>query len=299
MLTVNGDGVAWLDNNRKTTERLTVPRVTMAPGEVVRLRILNGTNSLILPLVAPGLEIYQIGVDGVNFLKPALLHQKGTTLVTRSNLHDGSTIVMAPANRSEILVRAPMSAGTYTLSAAATSGVSFEPFPLLDLVELVVGGDPVAMKIPASLPAPVREYPLIDGADVKEYRKFELSEFLDLRILTGIGFYVNGNLYDMTSSSVRPKLGTAEEWTITNSVIEAHPLHVHVNSFQVIEINGKPVDPVLVCDTILVPPGDLFGAPGSVKLRMRFKEFSGKTVFHCHITAHEDTGMMQNVLIEG
>jgi FtsP/CotA-like multicopper oxidase with cupredoxin domain len=30
---------------------------------------------------------------------------------------------------------------------------------------------------------------------------------------------------------------------------------------------------------------------------MRFKEFTGKAVFHCHILPHEDTGMMENFLI--
>jgi FtsP/CotA-like multicopper oxidase with cupredoxin domain len=30
---------------------------------------------------------------------------------------------------------------------------------------------------------------------------------------------------------------------------------------------------------------------------MRFKEWLGKSVFHCHILPHEDTGMMQNFLI--
>ncbi|HXJ92092.1 MAG TPA: multicopper oxidase domain-containing protein, partial [Terriglobia bacterium] len=29
----------------------------------------------------------------------------------------------------------------------------------------------------------------------------------------------------------------------------------------------------------------------------RFKEWTGKSVFHCHILPHEDTGMMQNFLI--
>ncbi len=33
-------------------------------------------------------------------------------------------------------------------------------------------------------------------------------------------------------------------------------------------------------------------------IRMRFKEFLGKSVFHCHILPHEDTGMMQNFLIK-
>jgi FtsP/CotA-like multicopper oxidase with cupredoxin domain len=29
---------------------------------------------------------------------------------------------------------------------------------------------------------------------------------------------------------------------------------------------------------------------------MRFLGWPGKTVFHCHILPHEDTGMMQNIL---
>jgi suppressor of ftsI len=30
---------------------------------------------------------------------------------------------------------------------------------------------------------------------------------------------------------------------------------------------------------------------------VRFKEWYGKTVFHCHTLTHEDTGMMQNILM--
>jgi hypothetical protein len=33
-------------------------------------------------------------------------------------------------------------------------------------------------------------------------------------------------------------------------------------------------------------------------IRIRFKEYVGKSVFHCHILPHEDTGMMQNFLIK-
>jgi hypothetical protein len=32
-------------------------------------------------------------------------------------------------------------------------------------------------------------------------------------------------------------------------------------------------------------------------IRMRFKEWTGKSVFHCHILPYEDTGMMQNFFI--
>jgi FtsP/CotA-like multicopper oxidase with cupredoxin domain len=39
------------------------------------------------------------------------------------------------------------------------------------------------------------------------------------------------------------------------------------------------------------------GANGSITVRIRFKEWTGKDVFHCHVLDHEDTGMMRNFLI--
>jgi FtsP/CotA-like multicopper oxidase with cupredoxin domain len=34
---------------------------------------------------------------------------------------------------------------------------------------------------------------------------------------------------------------------------------------------------------------------GSVKMRSRFADYTGKYVLHCHILGHEDRGMMQLV----
>ena len=39
------------------------------------------------------------------------------------------------------------------------------------------------------------------------------------------------------------------------------------------------------------------GGTTSITIRIRFKEFRGKTLYHCHFLGHEDTGMMQNILI--
>ena len=296
MLTVNGQGVNWIDNTKNTYEPLPPPHVTMRPGEVVRIRMLNGGNVQILPVVLEGMDVYQIGVDGVNFLAPKLLDQKGTKLVTPANLNDGTTMVMAPANRNEFLVRAPEKPGTFTLEAVATNGVSFQAFPKFELMRFDVAGPPMRMGIPSQLPVPVREYPAIGDHEIVTRRTVALSEGIDTRILTAVGFYINGELYDMTKCEFRPKVGTAEEWTLTNSSSEAHPLHLHDNSFQVISIQGKAIDPFLVGDTILIPPASN-GADGTVTFRVRFKEFTGKTVYHCHITPHEDTGMMQNILM--
>jgi FtsP/CotA-like multicopper oxidase with cupredoxin domain len=300
MMTVNGQGVNWQDFTKVTTgtfTQLATPEFSMRPGEVVRLRMLTGTNTLVLPLVLPGMDVFQIGVDGVNFLQPERLAQRGTKLVTPSNLFDGSTIVAASANRNELLIRAPKTPGTFTLSAVANDGISFQAWPKFELARFIVSGSPVQMDIPRSLPTPIREYPLVSPQEVVARRTITFTDGPTNVILTGFAFYINGELYDEMKCSAFPKVGTAEEWTIENHTLMCgHPFHLHDNSVQVFEINGRPVDPVLVCDTILVPP-KVNGVPGRVKFRVRFQEFTGKTVYHCHITPHEDTGMMQNILM--
>ena len=100
------------------------------------------------------------------------------------------------------------------------------------------------------------------------------------------GFYINGEKFDPNRVTFSPKIGTTEEWTIHNVTKEEHPFHIHVNDLQVMSINGKKVAPASLRDTQPLPVG------GTVVIRMRFTQFLGRYVFHCHILAHEDGGMM-------
>jgi FtsP/CotA-like multicopper oxidase with cupredoxin domain len=45
-------------------------------------------------------------------------------------------------------------------------------------------------------------------------------------------------------------------------------------------------------DTVLVRIGE------TVKIRIAFRDFTGETVYHCHILDHEDLGMMGKLKIE-
>ena len=65
---------------------------------------------------------------------------------------------------------------------------------------------------------------------------------------------------------------------------------MHVNSFEVI---GTPWDPNYhrLHDTIWLPPFS------ETKMRVRFKQWQGKSVYHCHILPHEDSAMIANFLI--
>jgi hypothetical protein len=82
----------------------------------------------------------------------------------------------------------------------------------------------------------------------------------------------------------------------------AHPFHIHVNPFQVIEDGGIKYSPPYVWqDTIAIPVGTPENK-GAVVINQRFLDFTGGHVQHCHILGHEDRGMMvgvQNVCPNG
>jgi FtsP/CotA-like multicopper oxidase with cupredoxin domain len=89
-------------------------------------------------------------------------------------------------------------------------------------------------------------------------------------------------------------LGSVEEWTILNMNPIRHPFHIHVNPVQIVKVNGEPIDPYWA-DTFGLPPNGTPADPTSVTFRTRFLDFTGATLMHCHMLAHEDMGMMQIV----
>ena len=91
-------------------------------------------------------------------------------------------------------------------------------------------------------------------------------------------------------------LGSVEEWTLFNMNPIRHPFHIHVNPFQVVRINGAPIDPYWA-DTIALPNNGSPTNPTSVTFRTRFRDFAGTYVMHCHMLTHEDMGMMQTVVV--
>jgi suppressor of ftsI len=101
-------------------------------------------------------------------------------------------------------------------------------------------------------------------------------------------FLVDGAAFDADRVDVVSYLDTVEEWTIVNPSADFHPFHIHVNDIQTIAVNGQPVDNFGYEDTVLVPPNG-----GTMTMRTRFEDFTGRLVWHCHILRHEERGMMQ------
>ena len=260
------------------------PQTTMQPGEVVRLRILNGSNTLNLPLSLPGFEVYVIAYDGVNLLAPQLIPTAT------------APILLTMGGRIELLLRAPSAPGTYTLSGVADTTDPHQ-WPAFGLMQFVVAGTAVSMSIPTSLPTPTREYPLIANSEIAGQRSVVFNGVPSTSILFGTALTVNSNVYSETT--VPPEfvlpVGSAEQWTITNQMPEGHPFHLHTNSFEVHTVTGPSgtvnYNPPIICDTVWVPPN------GTVVMRVRYKQWRGKDVFHCHKLVHEDQGMMANTLL--
>jgi FtsP/CotA-like multicopper oxidase with cupredoxin domain len=72
-----------------------------------------------------------------------------------------------------------------------------------------------------------------------------------------------------------------------------HPFHQHVNSAQVLAINGGDPEYAYLYstvpgwkDTVIVP------AMGGVRMLVPVMDYTGMSMMHCHIIEHEDIGMM-------
>jgi len=102
---------------------------------------------------------------------------------------------------------------------------------------------------------------------------------------------VNGQPADMRVINAAVKQGTAEIWTLRNEGSDwSHPIHIHFEEFQILEFNRRPIAPGDVRfsrkDVVTLGPFD------EVKLFIRFRDFLGRYIMHCHNVVHEDHAMM-------
>ena len=101
---------------------------------------------------------------------------------------------------------------------------------------------------------------------------------------------------------IQPRLNSIEEWRFVNNNNDEHPIHVHVNDFQVTEyfdpINGVHTGPNnFSVDNANAPAPKMDSnedvtQPGILTFRTRFEEYTGTYVTHCHRLNHEDNGLM-------
>jgi hypothetical protein len=106
---------------------------------------------------------------------------------------------------------------------------------------------------------------------------------------------INGLTYDVSRIDEMIPYNELEEWKFINNTNNYHPMHVHGVLFQVYSRNGNtnlgPNDKGWK-DTVLVNPNETVG------VLVKFNDYSGVYLLHCHNLEHEDDGMMLNIQID-
>jgi FtsP/CotA-like multicopper oxidase with cupredoxin domain len=188
------------------------------------------------------------------------------------------SLVLPPGKRYDVIVRWPK-AGTYDLKTLEfNQGPDGDQYPERLLARIKVAGAAVTT---TRWPTSLGPMPSLGDAQVARKRVLTFSENPKTN-----QFFIDGKQFDATRIDQVVKRGDVEEWTVRNVSRELHPFHIHVNDFQVMAVNGKPYRARGEQDTVSLPIG------GSVRIRMRYARFLGAYVYHCHILAHEDNGMM-------
>ena len=101
---------------------------------------------------------------------------------------------------------------------------------------------------------------------------------------------------------LQPRLDSVEEWTFANYNNDQHPIHVHVNDFQVsgyfdptTGLRTGPamwgVDNANLAAPTMAPNQDVI-QPAELSIRTKFEHYTGLFVMHCHRLNHEDNGLM-------
>ena len=268
---------------------------------IYRFRVLNAANARFFRFFfsKPGREFVAfaftvIGGDGGLLTSPVLV----------------PSLMLGPAERADILVDFSNMQGEEFIFANNAPA----PFPGEE-----AGMPQVAARIPHLLKIRVNQ-PLKAAPERKTWtipveqldpkaavitRDFVLTEELDKK-QRSLGLRINGKRYHEPASE-RPRLGTTEIWRFINTTDDAHPMHIHLVQFQIIDRTPFDVDLFLnkkqlnLTGDASYPRATEGGWKDTVRadagqvlsVVVRFDGYPGRYVFHCHMLEHEDNDMMR------
>lgn len=271
-----------------------------------RLRILNGSNARFYRLrLSDGRPFVQIGADQGLLSAPV---QTGRLL-------------LAPAERADVIVdfRGASAKSIRLLNDARApypNGKVPDRRTVADVMEFRVSR-PLTRAETWTIPGKLRAVVPLSEKDATvrhmAFREYKDSKGEPVTVL------LNGRKWDAPITA-RPKLGETEVWHLVNTTDDAHPIHLHLVRFQVLdrqavdveaylarwgaERPGDGPDPIAVApylrgkripppaqergwkDTVRADPGEV------VRIIARFDGYAGKYSWHCHMLEHEDNEMM-------
>lgn len=286
------------------------PHLAIAQGGLLRLRIINASTSHFYRLALEEHPFHLIATDGGALAAPESMEE----------------LLLSPGERADVLIHGDRPPGRYRLLALPYTRVGMgmgmgmgmrgrgngmmnhgnghmrhgRPDTPLDspqnapqnasqnspqtLATLQYNGRQDPLPLPDAL-VPIDPLPA-----PQQIRQFTLNHGMVPG--QGMMFLINGRAFDHHHTDTTVRLNTVEDWEIVNTGVMDHPFHIHTNRFQVISHNGQPMPYPIWKDTVLVPIGD------TVRIRIPFQDYAGRTVYHCHILDHEDLGMMGTLDIQ-
>jgi FtsP/CotA-like multicopper oxidase with cupredoxin domain len=271
------------------------PMLTVPKGGLLRLRMINASTSRFYRLKLEQHPFYLIATDGGAIAEPVELPE----------------LLLSPGERAEVLVRGDREPGQYRLlnlpynrggmgmmggagmGMGGMHGNAQAPTANPQLLATLTYQGSVA---PLPLPQQLLQVETLPSPS--QTRRIELS--MSMGMMEGMGsgmsrgrgmgmkFTFNGKTFDPQRVDIQTRLGSIEDWELVNIDPDGmdHPFHLHVNPFQIVSRNGQPEAYRAWKDTVLVRGQE------TVRIRIPFRDFAGKTVYHCHILDHEDLGMM-------
>jgi FtsP/CotA-like multicopper oxidase with cupredoxin domain len=234
-----------------------------------RLRLLNASNARLYrleldPQPPGGDALVQIGSDGGLLAAPVA--------------HDG--IEIAPAERFDVVVDfSRYQPGTQVRLVNRFGSGRAKEVMRFDVSSRSVSDD---AKVPEKLAA----FEKLDASAAVATREFAFR-----RGGGDDGWTINGDPYQPGRDVATPTLGSVERWRFTTDL--HHPVHVHLDHFQVVARNGRDPGPFDAGwkDTVDLRPAE------TMEVLVRFTDYAGTYMMHCHNLEHEDMAMMADFTV--
>ncbi|MEI8134875.1 MAG: multicopper oxidase family protein [bacterium] len=247
--------------------------VNVAP-TLYRFRVVNASNSRFYKLaLADGKTFTVIGNDGGFMEKPIQM----------------SAAWLAPAERLDILIdfssytvgqSVILQSLKFTFSDGPGSGTVAQGAAMNLLLFQVTKSVVTNGTVPTALPA-IEKY---NVADAKRTRTW----------IFAATHHVNEHNYSLDLIDANVPIQDLERWEFVSEAQNTHPIHVHGSYFQVLNRNGAPPDPTEGGwkDVVRLDP------QGTVNVLVKFTEYTGLFLIHCHKLEHADGGMMANFIVD-
>jgi hypothetical protein len=152
-----------------------------------------------------------------------------------------------------------------------------------------------------SIPTTLKNNVLLKAADANVTRIITMSDSTGVTSTTVLGpnaFILNHKLFDINYNNNNVPVGNTEIWEIRSTSGFGHPFHIHDVEFNILSINGAapPAAQAGWKDVVFVPSRQ------TVRFIAKFEDYADALhpfMYHCHISLHEDEGMMGQFIVTG